>query len=451
MRGEVIVIGAGAAGLAAARTLQDAGRQVLVIEARDRIGGRVLTYRARGLAMPIELGAEFVHGAAEELTDVIDAAGLTAVEIEGRRLQAQRGRLRDLTDFWERLDAVMRGLPRKGEDVSFQDFLDRQPGGRRLATERRLAAQYVAGFHAADLDQISARALAGSGSPGDDVRERRLARIAEGYDRVIEWLAAPLADAISLSTIATRVNWRHGSVTIDTMRADGSGGPSLGARAVIVSVPIGVLKALPGQPGAIEFTPELETHRAALEGVAMGDAVRVVLQLRERVWDARNGGARAGDDLDTLSFLHGDGESFPVWWTAYPNRLPVVVGWCGGVMAERLAGLPAREIERRAVRDLAASLGLPTRRVRDRVVGCWHHDWRHDPYARGAYSYQKVGGAKATAALAKSHGSAVFFAGEATDVNGATGTVHGAIASGRRAAREVLSRLSRSRTASART
>src|SRR5262245_13924342 len=201
MKAEVLIVGAGAAGLAAGHALHQAGVDVFVLEARDRLGGRIWTLRETG-TLPIEMGAEFVHGRAAELDSLASAASLTRIDTGGRRFRVGSQRLRPFDDFWERLDRVMQRLdPRAGRDRSFQDFLDDKPGGRRLASDRRMARQFVEGFHGADARLISASVLAESGSPGDDVRERLIGRIADGYDHVIEWLAAPLRDRIRLRSV----------------------------------------------------------------------------------------------------------------------------------------------------------------------------------------------------------------------------------------------------------
>src|SRR5688500_2149052 len=166
---DVAVVGAGAAGLAAARDLHAAGYSVLLLEARHRVGGRVFTRRPRRSVLPIELGAEFLHGRADEVTQVARAADLPVLEVEGLRVDSGGARWRRLDDFWDRLDTVMRRLPdRREADLSFSDFLAGQPGGRSLARNRRLARAFVEGFHAADVGRISAVSLRDAGSPRRD-------------------------------------------------------------------------------------------------------------------------------------------------------------------------------------------------------------------------------------------------------------------------------------------
>ena len=427
---DIVVIGAGAAGLAAAGVLRRAGVDVLVLEARERIGGRVFTHRADDTPLPIELGAEFVHGRATHLEAAGRDAGLATLDVAGQRKAADGRGLRPLDDFWEQLDRVMRLLPRQGRDRSFQDFVDTRPGGRPLAMQRRLAQQWVEGFHGADPTRISVHALRDGGWPGEDVEEQRSGRFVDGYDRVIDWLAAPVANRIQLGAVVARITWTPGRVVVDVRHTDRRLRVAAEARAAIVAVPLGVLKAAVGELGAIDFVPALRQKQHALDRLAVGSVVRVTLRLRERVWAPQH---------ETLSFVHAaNDETFPVWWTAYPLRAPVMTGWRGGPHARRLAQLPPGELETRAIASLSRLLRIPRPRMRSLVEAVWTHDWEHDPFARGAYSYQMVDGVDAPAALARPLRRTLFFAGEATDTEGSTGTVDGAIASGRRAAAQVL-------------
>ncbi len=436
---DVVVIGAGAAGVASARALHDKGVTVVVLEARDRIGGRVFTYRGLESTLPVELGAEFIHGRGEELQSLLRDAHLASVDVAGERYSVHGRRLRRLDDFWEQLDRVMRRLEGPPlPDRSFQAFLDTRPGGRRLARERRLALHWVEGFHAADPRAISAHALAQGGWPADEAEERRLGRIVAGYDRVIQSLTAPLAGRLRLGAVVNRVEWSPGKVLVYVSQPDGGARFAVDARAAIVAVPLGVLKASVGEVdtattsrdvGAIEFIPALRQKQRALDALAVGSVVRVVLRLRERFWS---------DDYDTLSFLHAQDGDFPTWWTAYPMREPVLVGWCGGPRVRALSRLAPDALEGRAVSSLARQFRMSRQRLRALVEGFWTHDWDHDPFARGAYSYSAVGGADAPSWLARPLDRTLFFAGEAADSEGSTGTVHGAIASGRRAAKQAI-------------
>src|SRR5579885_1199150 len=343
---DVVVIGAGASGLAAARALDERGYDVVVLEARERIGGRVFTHRDRNTPVPVELGAEFIHGSAAETEKILHEARLASYDISGRRWQIAGEHARPMDDFWERIDRVMRRLdPKRAPDRSLEEFLAKKPGGRRLANDRRLVRQFVEGFHAADLAKISERALADGGSPRGDVRERRSGRALDGYDRVCEWLASPLGDRIRTSAIVTRVRWAPGNVSVEITHPDGRTRPAIDARAAVVAVPVIVLQTSAGEDGAIEFDPDLRAKRSALEQIAMGTVVRITLRLAERFWTSDWFAKQIGtEEFDTASFVHTSDEQFPIWWTSYPVTAPVMVGWHGGPGARELAKLASEEI-----------------------------------------------------------------------------------------------------------
>ncbi len=440
------IVGAGVAGLAALRVLDRAGINARVIEARDRIGGRISTVRDPRLPYPIELGAEFIHGSAEEVIDVVGDAELVAYDIEGQRWRTKSGRLTRLDDYWTRLHPVMRNLKSVTTDRSFADFLSDKPGGQSASDARKLARTFVEGFHAADVEHISAKALADGGSPSEDPEEQRIMRIADGYDRIPRWLVRNLENRVATASVVEEIAWGPGAASISVRRNGSANLMSVRARAVIVTIPLGVLLASPGETGAIAFSPPLAVIDDARAHLAMGTVTRVVFLFDERWWTDTLAAAPRDASLDRLSFLHGESREFPIWWTLYPAHLPAMTGWTGGPRALRLAGGSHGDIEACAVASLAKNLGVSRRRVASHLQASWTHDWQTDPYSRGAYSYALVGGAGAAKRLARAVQRTIWIAGEAADAEGRNGTVHGAIGSGRRAAESVLRVLSSSPT-----
>jgi len=436
---DVIIVGAGASGLATANRLREADLDVVLLDARDRVGGRVWTEHPAGLGVPVELGAEFVHGTTPEIDDVTRRAHLRLLDIAGRRWTTRRDKLVLLDSFWEQLDGVMRRLEEDREpDRSFADALSRMRNVPSL--QRKLAVQYVEGFHAADTRVISERALAEGGSPRQDVRERRIGRVVEGYGALIDALADPVRSLVRPGAIVRAVRWRPGNVSVEWTDRGGIRTDALEARAVVITVPLGVLNAPRDVPGHIDFDPALPDRQRAAELLAMGTVVRVALQFDEPFWTSEKFARQIGDErFDTMSFLHAASDvPFSVWWSQYPIRAPLLVGWLGGPGAARMAEWPRDRVIDEAQKSLASVLSMPRRAIEKRVVAAFTHDWNNDPFARGSYSYVTVGGEDAAQKLARPIRRTVFFAGEHADREGRNGTVHGAIASGWRVAGELL-------------
>lgn len=432
---DVVIVGAGVAGLAAMREAERRHLRACIVEARDRIGGRIYTMRDSRVAHPIELGAEFIHGWPPQLLAVVCDARLLAYAVVGQRWRSGNERLTKLHEFWQELHSVIRHLDSKKPDRSFDEFLKQKPGGRSASHARRLARLFVEGFHAADAARISARWVAEGGSPSEDAEERSMMRIADGYDLVPDWLARGFRDRIMMEAVVQRIEWQPGHVQL-SVRTGGTTMP-ITARAAIITAPLGVLLCAADEPGPIEFSPALPMIEKTRERLAMGSVVRVTLLFRESWWTAKVPSTSRGASLESLSFLHGESGDIPTWWSLHPMRAPALVGWVGGPAALRLAQRSQDEIEDRAISSAAANFGVMRRRVAAQVVQCFTHNWQHDPYSRGAYSYGLVGGADWARRLARPIERTLWVAGEAASRDGSTGTVHSAIASGRQAAEAV--------------
>ena len=433
---DVVVIGAGVAGLAAARDLSLAGRTVTVLEARGRLGGRILTVRGGAGEAPMELGAEFLHGAAEETMRIVRAAKLDLVRLPEHHLTARDGRFHSSGDFWELIESSGKRIAalikrRRGRDLSYADFLARSG----LSSERRqMLRDFAEGYDAAHTELLSAAAMVEGGGGLSDDEDDGQHRLVDGYDGVVRWLRGGLdADRVTvrLSTIASEIRWKRGDVTVRCQGPTGAKLESVRARAVIITVPLALIKA--GQP---RFVPAMPAVERALDKLVEGQVFKIVLQFREAFWDEpgfmkkrMERGARAS----RLNFVHAYQQPVPTWWSAAPQKLTRLTGWAGGPRAEALLAERTSARLDRALDSLAGALGVPRKVVDGQFDSCAMHDWQKDPFARGAYTYARVGGLSAQKRLARPVSGTVWFAGEAVSAD-ETGTVAGAIASGRKAA-----------------
>jgi monoamine oxidase len=212
------------------------------------------------------------------------------------------------------------------------------------------------------------------------------------------------------------------------------------ASRLLITVPLGVLQAQSEETGAIRFIPELPEHKLdAIRNVIMGKVIRVVLRFRERFWErCPKFVSKSSQSMDGMSFLFSHDDWFPTWWTTAPEKLPFLAGWAPFHSGERLSGKDESFVVEQAIRTLHRLLGVSEQELNGLLEHAYFHDWQNDPFSRGAYSYGKAGGDGAQEALAAPIANTLFFAGEATDVTGHNGTVHGAIASGLRAAAEIV-------------
>jgi monoamine oxidase len=214
---------------------------------------------------------------------------------------------------------------------------------------------------------------------------------------------------LRLSSAVREVRWARGAVEV---LGDGW---SARAPQALITLPLGVLHA-----GCVRFTPRLDKD---LGGLASGPVIRVAMAFDEPFWEQSHSG---------VAFFHNPAAAFPTFWTPLPMHAPLITAWAGGPKAARLTGLSEKVLLDTAVGCVQAFL-----KKRRKPEAFLVRDWQADPYARGGYSYVRVGGQGAREALAQPLEDTLFFAGEATAA-GDAGTVGGALASGMRAAREIL-------------
>ena len=366
-----------------------------------------------GVSAPIELGAEFIHGRPDVTLRLLKQSGTGAIDSVRESRYVHDGALVPINAFAE-AQRALRGA-RLSKDVSFATLLAR----RRIPARSRTFAQLmVQGFDAADPARVSARSIVEEWGSGGSMGASQ-PRPSCGYGPLLDALASRAFGAgarLRLQAIVREIRWRADAVEVE---GDFTGKRFVErAQRVIVTLPLGVL-----QSRTVRFRPAPRGKLQALGRLASGPVVKAALRFDEPFWEGRAPG---------VAFFHAPRAPFPTFWTPLPARVPMLVAWAGGPKAERLSGRSESNLVAEALRGLRSIFGrIPS------PGAVLVHDWRSDPFARGAYSYLRVGGEGAREDLATPIANTLFFAGEATDAE-ESGTVAGALRSGERAAREVL-------------
>jgi monoamine oxidase len=328
---------------------------------------------------------------------------------------------------------MKRGLQRArrpGKDVPFAQFLEGAARNRLDRRARTFARSLVEGFDAADAERVSTLEILDEWS-GAGAADAPTFRPHAGYGALIHALHGlldPDRVQLRLNTRVREVHWSAGEVQVNCERA---GRPlEMRAQQAIVTLPLGVLQQADELPEAVRFVPSLASKRRAMEGLAVGPVIKVVLQFSAPFWEeAENGRHR------DVAFFLAPGFEFPTFWTTLPVRTSLLTAWSAGPNAARLTGRTETTLVDQALASLQTIFGRTPERLLERA---YVHDWQADPCARGAYSYVTAGGSGARRALARPLAATLYFAGEATDTSGEAATVFGALESGRRAARQVL-------------
>ena len=423
---DCVVIGAGVAGLAAARKLHAANRRVVVLEARDRIGGRVWTDRSSPDA-PVELGAQWIHGIkGNPLADLCTQNGIKTfpTNYSSRVVFGADGRRwteREADDEEKKFKGVRRDVHRLRKQLRANQAPD-QPLGRawsevlagrtldaaareRLAFEANVEIEHEYG---ADLGQLSLYEYDQDASEhGGDVV------LPGGYAQIPTLLARGLD--IRFLEVVQSVNVNANGVEVRT------GHGVFRGKCALVTLPLGVLQA-----GAVKFDPPLpEKKLAAIRRLGSGRLDKVCLRFARAFWP----------ETQILNFVGSRPGEFAEWINAAAFlRAPVLCSYSAGTTAARFETKPAAEVTAAAVSALRSMFGRDVPEPQSAIVT----KWGRDPFALGAYSHLPPGAsARDFALLGEPVGGQLFFAGEATSLK-QNATVHGALLSGEREAEQIL-------------
>ncbi len=420
---DVLIIGAGAAGLLAARELAEAGQQIVLLEARDRIGGRIHTLMPPGFTQPVEAGAEFIHGDAPITRALLREAGIAWQDTAGQTYQIKNGEVQDESSFFAHLPQLLARLNALSQDMPLAEFLNQEFAGDEHAPLRAMATQFAEGYDAADPARASAWALRDEwATDGVDDSPRPVG----GYGPLLTWLAERAQTAgttVQLGAAVREIRWQPGLAEVLT-----AAGPTYHARQVLCTVSLGVWQLDAQQPSYLHFSPELTAHRAAANRLGFGPVIKILLEFQENFWQGR---------LPDMEFLLSDAP-LPTWWSQLPDTRPLLTGWLAGPAAERLQAASSETILQQALSSLAQLLATTPEVLQVQLRASYVRNWAAEPFTHGAYSYATVGSREARAALAAPVADTLFFAGEGLHDGPDGGTVEAALASGQAAVRTLL-------------
>jgi monoamine oxidase len=429
---DILIIGAGAAGLMAAYRLSTSGKKVIVLEARNRTGGRIHTISHESFFKHAELGAEFIHGDLPVTLNLLKEANIKYSAAGGEMVKYDKGKFIDHEGFIENWDLLMQKLNELEQDTDIAGFLLTHFPGDENSNLRDGVSKYVAGYDTADPQKASAFALRNEWNNEDDDAQHRLD---DGYCSMINYLANKCKEngsSIYLNSVVTQVDWKNKPVSVTT-----STGETYVAKKVIIALPLGVLQAEAKQKGAIEFHPPIKEQTNAINNLGFGAIIKFLLEFRDAFWENADTKKLAGKSLKDMAFLISD-ENIPTWWTQYPKHSALLTGWLGGPRAEEKKENTVDELLQQALQSLSNIFNITVDELRAKLIASNIINWTADPFSRGSYSYDTVAAPGARKILGAGVDNTLFFAGEYLYEGPAMGTVEAALTSGQNTARQIL-------------
>lgn len=421
---DVIIIGAGASGLMAAYTLTKAGKTVTVLEARNRMGGRIHTIDNERLGH-LELGAEFVHGDLPVTLGLLKEAGIGSSEVGFEMWQYHDGMFTQSDEFVAGFEGFLEKLNGLKEDMPMHDFLEKYFAGDKYAKMRAQIENYVSGYDTANVRDASAFALRNEYNHEDEDAQHR---VNGGYITMIDYLADVCKDAgndIVLNTVVKEVTWEKGNVNVVA-----TNGAVYEAAKVIIALPLGVLQAPEVAEGAITFTPKINDRISAINNMGFGSVIKILLEFDEIFWEGDAVTKRAGTSLSTMGFLFTE-EEIPTYWTQSPARSPLLTGWLGGPPAHEMKEVTDEEILQQALTSLSKIFGIVPDVLKQKLIS-WHvANWTAEPFTLGSYAYDKVKSPEARKILLQAVDDTIYFTGEYLYDGPAMGTVEAALTTGK--------------------
>jgi len=420
---EVIIIGAGAAGLMAAKTLSENKISVCVLEARNRIGGRVNTINKQGFSKPVEQGAEFIHGKLPLTIGLLKKAGIEYYKVGGEMLQIKNGQFIEREDFIEHSNLLIKKLKKLDHDLTVAEFLKKNFADDKYREMAQGLRQYIEGYDAADVNNASALAFKEDWEKEEDGQYR----INEGYSALLEHIKNDCLQNgcdIHFLKIVKEIRWAPQNVEVITDEKN-----SFIAKKVIITIPI-VLLAEEGL-ASISFKPALEETTKAARQIGYGNAIKIILEFNHAFWETEKEGKAKG-----IFFIFSQ-EKIPAWWSQLPDKTLILTGWLAGPKSNELSNETDEVILQEALQSLANMFAIEVKFLRQLLKASWVYNWFADPFSKGGYSYKSVTTESAKKILTQPVSDTLFFAGEALSKD-YYGTVEAAFQSGKEAAERIL-------------
>jgi monoamine oxidase len=416
----IIIVGGGVAGLMTAMELLKNNYNVTILEANDRLGGRIHTIHDPAFLYPVEKGFEFIHGKLPLTIQLLKEARIEYVPVKGEMIRIENGEWKTQDDFTVGWEELMEQMNLVREDMTVSEFLKKNFSDNKYEDLRKSVVRFAQGFDLADPSKASVLALREEWT----AEEEEQFRIPGGCDQLINYLEKNCIESggtIHTSSAVTKIKWQKNNVKVTTADNKVYNGSK-----IIITISLGMILS---EPPGISFEPLIDNYLKAAQKIGFGTVVKVLLQFKERFWEEKK---------KNLGFLL-TGEVIPTWWTQLPSSYPLLTGWVGGPLAWELENKDDKTILELALQSLSNVFKKPVPELKQLLTASMVANWIKDPFAKGGYSYSMIESSKSQKLFSKPIDNTIYFAGEAFYDGPSPGTVEAALVSGKNVVEKIIS------------
>jgi monoamine oxidase len=405
----IIIIGAGAAGLIAAKELSTAGYKITILEAQEKAGGRMCTSTQNKFGMPVEPGAEFIHGNLKLTLQLLKEVNIKYTAINGKMVHFTNEKIKRHDDLDKHWDELMERIEELKEDMTVEDFLNKYFSDEKYGQLRQSVQGFANGFALADTAKAAITPLKNEWVHEEEDQYR----VDGGYIKLTEYLIDTcLKNKVDIhyDCFVETIQWRNNDVTITT--ADKR---KFTANKIIITASAGML-----QSGKINFIPALPAYLNAANEIGFGSVIKILLQFKGQFWNKKSKGA---------GFILSD-ETIPTWWTQLPVKNALLTGWLGGPKAYAHKNTSSAEVIQLSLQSLASIFDYTVDELQENLLHAEVYNWSNDKYSLGGYSYNTLRSPYAKQVLNTPVENTIYFSGEATYGGDSQATVEAALQSG---------------------